>query len=119
MKFRATPRLSGKVLVVDMSGPLDLGEGSAGLRAAIHKYIEQGHRYILLNMEQVNHLDSSGIGELVAAYTAVKRAHGELKLVKLSRAVDNALLITRLYTVFDIHSNEATAVASFDATIPA
>lgn len=119
MKFRATPRLSGKVLVVDMSGSLVLGEGSASLRTAVHNYIDQGHLHILLNLEQVNHLDSSGIGELVSAYTAVKRAHGDLKLEKLSRAVDSALIITRLYTVFDIHTDEATAIASFAATIPA
>ncbi|HLX00120.1 MAG TPA: STAS domain-containing protein [Candidatus Acidoferrales bacterium] len=113
MRFRATPRLSGKVLIVDMSGSLVLGEGSATLRAAVRKYLDEGHRRILLNLALVDHLDSSGIGELVSSYTAAKRAQGDLKLMKLSRAVDSALLITKLYTVFDIHTDEAAAVASF------
>lgn len=113
MKFRATPRLSGNVLVVDLSGTLDLGEGSASLRAAIRQYLDQGHRRILLNLANVDHLDSSGIGELVSGFTAVKRESGELKLMKLSRAADNALLVTKLYTIFDIHSDEPTAIASF------
>ncbi len=113
MQFRATPRLSGNVLIVDLSGTLTLGEATAALRAAIRTYLDQGQRRILLNLAQVNHLDSSGIGELVAGFTAVKRAQGELKLMNLSRAVDNALLVTKLYTIFDIHSDEATAIASF------
>ena len=113
MKFHATTRSSGDVLIVDLSGTLSLGEGSAALRAAIRDYIDKGNLKILVNMSGVDHLDSSGIGELVAGYTAVKRKGGELKLMKLSKAVDNALLITRLFTVFDIHSDEADAISSF------
>jgi anti-sigma B factor antagonist len=113
LKFRAVPRNDGDVLILDLTGTLSLGEGSATLRNIIRGYIDQGHLKIIANMEGVDHLDSSGIGELVAAYTALKRKSGELKLLKLSKSVDNALLITRLYTVFDIHNDEATAVAAF------
>jgi anti-sigma B factor antagonist len=96
-----------------MSGTLKLGEGIAEFRALIRKNLDEGHRRILLNLAAVDHLDSSGIGELVSAYSTAKREGGEVKLLKLSHAVDNALLATKLYTIFDIHSDEGEAVASF------
>ncbi len=113
MKFRATPRISGSVLIVDLSGTLKLGDGSAEFRTAIRKFLDEGHLRLLLNLAAVEHLDSSGIGELVSAYSTAKRQGGEVKLLKLSRAVDNALLATKLYTIFDIHFDEGEAVASF------
>ena len=113
MKFSATPRVSGNVLILDMVGTLKLGDGTAEFRAAIRKYLDQGQRRILLNLAEVSHLDSSGIGELVSAYSTAKREGGEVKLLKLSHAVDNALLATKLYTIFDIHTDEGEAVASF------
>ena len=113
MNFRATPRVSGSVLILDMSGTLKLGDGSAEFRGAIRKHLDEGHRRILLNLANIDHLDSSGIGELVGAYATAKRENGEVKLLKLSRAVDNALLATKLYTIFDIHTDEGEAVASF------
>jgi anti-sigma B factor antagonist len=113
VKFRATPRVSGAVLIVDMSGTLKLGEGSAEFRGLIRKFLDEGHRRILLNLANIDHLDSSGIGELVSAYATAKRQDGEVKLLKLSRAVDNALLATKLYTIFDIYTDEGEAVAGF------
>jgi anti-sigma B factor antagonist len=113
VKLRITPRVSGNVLVVDLGGTLKLGDGSAEFRSAIRKYLDEGHRRILLNLAEIDHLDSSGIGELVSAYATAKRQGGEVKLLKLSRAVDNALLATKLYTIFDIHTDEGEAVASF------
>jgi anti-sigma B factor antagonist len=113
VKFRVTPRVSGSVLIMDLGGSLKLGEGSAEFRNAIRKYLDEGHRRILLNLADIEHLDSSGIGELVSAYSTAKRQGGEVKLLKLSRAVDNALLATKLYTIFDIHFDEGEAVASF------
>jgi anti-sigma B factor antagonist len=113
VKFTATPRVSGNVLILDMVGTLKLGDGTAEFRAAIRKYLDEGQRRILLNLAELTHLDSSGIGELVSAYATAKREGGEVKLLKLSRAVDNALLATKLYTIFDIHTDEGEAVASF------
>ncbi len=113
MKFRVTPRVSSSVLILDLSGTLKLGEGSAEFRNAIRKYLDEGQRRILLNLASVEHLDSSGIGELVSAYSTAKRLGGEVKLLKLSRAVDNALLATKLYTIFDIYTDEGEAVAGF------
>jgi anti-sigma B factor antagonist len=99
--------------VVDFSGKITLGEGSAILRTTIRGLIERGHRKILLNLADVDYIDSSGIGELVSAYTAVRTASGEMKLLQLTRRVHDILQITRLVTVFDVQSEEDVALRSF------
>jgi anti-sigma B factor antagonist len=99
--------------VVDFSGKITLGEGSAILRTTIRGLIERGHRKILLNLADVDYIDSSGIGELVSAYTAVRSASGEMKLLQLTRRVHDILQITRLVTVFDVQAEEDVAVRSF------
>jgi anti-sigma B factor antagonist len=99
--------------VVDFSGKITLGEGSAILRTTIRGLIERGHRKILLNLADVDYIDSSGIGELVSAYTAVRTASGEMKLLQLTRRVHDILQITRLVTVFDVQAEEDVAVRSF------
>jgi anti-sigma B factor antagonist len=103
----------GDVAVVDFSGKITLGEGSAILRKMIRELVEKGHRKILLDLGDVDYIDSSGIGEMVAAYTTVRSAQGELKLLNLTRRVHDILQITRLYTVFDVQSDEAAAMLSF------
>ena len=99
--------------MVDFSGKITLGEGSAILRTTIRGLIERGHRKILLNLADVGYIDSSGIGELVSAYTAVRTASGEMKLLQLTRRVHDILQITRLVTVFDVQAEEDVAVRSF------
>lgn len=99
--------------MVDFSGKITLGEGSAILRTTIRGLIERGHRKILLNLADVDYIDSSGIGELVSAYTAVRSASGEMKLLQLTRRVHDILQITRLVTVFDVQAEEDVAVRSF------
>ncbi|HEX4155165.1 MAG TPA: STAS domain-containing protein [Acidobacteriaceae bacterium] len=101
------------VTVLDLSGKITLGEGSVALRDAIRNALAAGSRKILLNLGEVNYIDSAGLGELVAAYTSVKNAGGELKLLNLSRKVKDLLVITKLLTVFDIKDNEKDAIASF------
>jgi anti-sigma B factor antagonist len=98
---------------VDFSGKITLGEGSAILRKMIRELVENGRRKILLDLGDVDYIDSSGIGEMVAAYTTVRNAQGELKLVHLTRRVHDILQITRLYTVFDVQGYEASALRSF------
>jgi anti-sigma B factor antagonist len=99
--------------VVDFSGKITLGEGSATLRTTVRELIERGHRKILLNLADVDYIDSSGIGELVSAYTAVRTVSGEMKLLQLTRRVHDILQITRLVTVFDVQAEEDVAVRSF------
>jgi anti-sigma B factor antagonist len=106
-------RQVGDVVVVDVSGRITLGEGSSTLREGIRELLAKGHRKILLNLADVSYIDSSGIGELVSAYTSVTNAGGQLKLVNLTKRVNDLLQITKLYTIFDIYDNELTAVRSF------
>lgn len=113
MALRATYRDAGPVTVVDLSGRITLGDGSALLRKTIRGLLQDERKKILLNLADVDYIDSSGIGELVSGFTAVKNQSGELKLLQLTKKVRDILQITKLYTVFDIYSDENTAIRSF------
>jgi anti-sigma B factor antagonist len=101
------------ITVVDLSGRITLGEGSVQLRDAVRDLISKGQKNILLNLAEVNYIDSSGLGELVSAYTTAKNQSASLKLLKLTKKVHDLLQLTKLYTVFDIYDDEAKAIASF------
>ncbi|MGB6469976.1 MAG: STAS domain-containing protein, partial [Candidatus Acidiferrales bacterium] len=92
---------------------ITLGEGSSTLRKTVRELLDQGKRKILLNLSDVDYIDSSGIGEMVSAYTTVRNAQGELKLVYLTKRVHDLIQITRLFTVFDVQPDEAAALQSF------
>ncbi len=109
----ATTRETGNITIVDLSGKISLGEGSALLRKTIRGLLDNGNNKILMNLGDVNYIDSSGIGELVSGYTAVRSRQGELKLLNLTRKVHDLLQITKLFTVFEVYTDEHTAVASF------
>jgi anti-sigma B factor antagonist len=113
MELRATYRDAGVVTVVDISGRITLGEGSALLRKTIRELIEEQRTKIILNLADVNYIDSSGIGELVSAFTATKKAGGDMKLLHLTKKVHDLLQLTKLFTVFDVYSDEPTALGSF------
>jgi len=113
VSMKANNRQVDGITVVDMSGRITLGEGSVVLRDAIRDLISKGQKKILLNLGDVTYIDSSGIGELVSAFTAVRREGGELKLLNLTKKVHDLLQITKLYTVFDIKDDEATAIKAF------
>ena len=113
MSFKATAREAGSAIVIDVSGRITLGEGSAMLRQMLRDHLGKGHKNIVLNLGDVNYIDSSGIGELVSGYTTVKSQGGELKLLNLTKKVHDLLQITKLFTVFDVYSDERTAVGSF------
>jgi len=99
--------------VVDLSGRITLGEGSALLRKTVRGLLEEQRRRIVLNLADVDYIDSSGIGELVSGFTAVKNQGGDLKLLQLTKKVRDLLQITKLYTVFEVFTDEPTAVRSF------
>jgi anti-sigma B factor antagonist len=101
------------VTVLDLSGKIVLGEGSVTIRDAVRDVLAKGSNKILLGLADINYIDSSGIGELVSALTAVKNAGGSLKLLQLTKKVKDLLQITKLYTVFDIYDDEAEAIASY------
>jgi len=106
-------RQVGDVTVVDVSGRITLGEGSSELRDALRDLVAKGNKKILLNLGDVSYIDSSGIGELVSGFTSVSNQGGNLKLLNLTKRVKDLLQITKLYTVFEVHDNEAEAVRSF------
>ena len=108
----ATREVDG-VTVLDLSGRITLGEGSVQLRDAIRGLISKGVKNVLLNMGDVNYIDSSGLGELVSAFTTAKNQQADVKLLNLTKKVHDLLQLTKLYTVFDIKDDEASAIASF------
>jgi len=113
VSMKANTRQVDGVMIVDLSGRITLGEGSVILRDTVRDLVGKGNKKILLNLGDVNYIDSSGIGELVHAYTSVKTRGGELKLLHLTKKVRDLLQITKLYTVFEVYSDEPTAIRSF------
>jgi anti-sigma B factor antagonist len=109
----ASTRIVDGVTIVDLRGRLVLGEESAGLRDLVRNLVSRGNKKILLNLRDVSYIDSSGLGELVSAFTNMRRQGGELKLLNLTERAHDLLQITKLYTVFDITDDEATSVKSF------
>ena len=101
------------ITVLDLSGRITLGEGSVQLRDTVRDLVAKGQKKIVLNLGEVNYMDSSGVGELVTAYTTVKNQGGELKLVNLTKKIEDLMTITKLATVFDIHNDEASAIKAF------
>jgi len=113
MSMKTTSRQVDGVTILDLSGRITLGEGSVQLRDQVRDLLSKGQKRILLNLGDVNYIDSSGIGELVSAFTTVRNQGGELKLLNLTKKVHDLLQITKLYTVFDIHDDEAHAISAF------
>lgn len=113
MSLKTSLRNVDGIAVLDLSGRITLGEGSVILRDSIRDLISKGQKKILLNLGDVTYIDSSGIGELVSAFTAVRKEQGELKLLNLTKKVHDLLQITKLYTVFDVKDDEAQAIAAF------
>lgn len=113
MSVKLTTRQVGDVSVIDAVGRITLGEGSSTLREKIKDIVNGGQKKILLNLGEVSYIDSSGIGELVSGFTTVTNHGGSLKLLNLTKRVKDLLQITKLYTVFEVHDDEAGAVRSF------
>jgi len=111
--MKTSTRQVDGVTIVDCSGRITLGEGSVILRDTVRELLAKGQKKILLNLGEVTYIDSSGIGELVSAFTTTRKEGGELKLLKLTKKVHDLLQITKLYTVFDVQDDEAAAVKSF------
>jgi len=111
--MKTSARQVAGVTIVDLSGRITLGEGSVVLRDTVKDLVGKGQKSIVLNLGDVTYIDSSGIGELVSAFTSVRNQGGELKLLNLTKKVRDLLQITKLYTVFDVKDDEASAVKSF------
>ena len=113
MSVKLNVRQVGDVSVMDVAGRITLGEGSSAMRDSIRDLVSKNQKKILLNLGEVSYIDSSGIGELVSGFTTVTNSGGQLKLLGLNKRVKDLLQITKLYTVFDVHEDEAAAIRSF------
>ena len=106
-------RQAGDVTILDLEGKITIGEGNVAMRSAIRRLVSEGKKKVLLNLSGVSYMDSSGIGELVSAYTTATNRGIKLKLANLPAKVSDILTITQLITVFDVYDSESEAVQSF------
>ena len=106
-------RMVGDVHILDCSGKIILGEGTMAVRNTVLDILKTGGRKIVLNLADVNYIDSPGVGELVSSYTTVFNQGGQLKLLCLTKKIQEVLAITKLVTVFQVHNSETDSVASF------
>lgn len=111
--MRVTTRTRGDVTIIDLNGKITIGAGDIALRNAVHQAIESGVKKVLINLHEVTTIDSSGVGELVSAYTTATNRGTRLKLVNLPDKVADILTVTQLITVFDVYDSEDDAIAAF------
>ena len=116
VKMKTATRQVGRVVVLDVSGRITLGEGNVILREIVRDLAEKGNKHIIMNLNEVIYVDSSGVGELVKAHATIRNKGGVLKLTNLNKRVHDLLEITRLSTVLDIEKDEAGALKSFGAS---
>ncbi len=108
-------RSVGDVVIIDLNGKMTLGEGDELLRDKVNSLIQQGQKRLVLNLAEVPYIDSAGLGEIVRTYTTVSRQGGALKLLSLTKRIQDLLAITKLLTVFETFDSEADALKSFSA----
>ena len=113
MGLRAHPRELGDIVIVDLNGRITLGEGCQSVGELVHQHIAKNQKKILLNLAEVNFIDSAGIGTLTKCFVAAKRNGGAIKLLHLTTKIRDLLQITNLYTVFEVFSDEQVAISSF------
>ena len=106
-------RSRGDVTILEVEGKITIGKGDVALRDAVHQALSDGAKKIVMNLGSVSTVDSSGVGELVSAFTTVTNRGGKLKLLNLPPKVNDILQITQLITVFEVFDNEDEAVGSF------
>ncbi|HXG89417.1 MAG TPA: STAS domain-containing protein [Vicinamibacterales bacterium] len=106
-------RMVTDVTVLDLKGKMTLGEGDELLKDKINSLLQQGKKKLVLNLEGVPYIDSAGLGEIVRTYTTVSRQGGSLKLLNLTKRIEDLLSITKLLTVFETFDTEQEAVSSF------
>ena len=106
-------RTVGGVMILDLKGKITLGGGDEILKDKVNSLVNQGHKKILLNFAEVPYVDSAGLGEIVRTYTTVSRQGGNMKLLNLTKRIEDLLSITKLLTVFETYESEAEAVQSY------
>ena len=111
--MKIVERQAGEVIILDLIGKILIGEGDDALREAVTKLVDGGKTKILLNLAEVPYVDSAGLGEIVRCYTTVSRKGGKLKLINLTKKIQDLLAITKLLTVFETYDTQEEGVKSF------
>jgi anti-sigma B factor antagonist len=106
-------RTEANVKVLDLTGQITFTQGDQLFKDKLNSLIHQGHKNILVNLGGVTGMDSAGLGELVSGYTTVTKAGGSMKLVNLTKRLQDLLSITKLLTVFETFDSEQEALKSF------
>jgi len=112
--FSISERTAGDITILDLSGKITIGEGSVQLREKVRQLLGEGKKKVLLNLGDVSYVDSSGIGELVSSYTTTRNQGGQLKLLNLTKKIQDLLSITKLLTVFETFDAERAALDSYN-----
>jgi len=113
--MKIVERQVSDVTILDLHGKILIGEGDDALRDAVTKLVDGGKTKILLNLADVPYVDSAGLGEIVRCYTTVSKRGGKLKLLNLTKKIQDLLSITKLLTVFEAYESEDEAVRSYQA----
>jgi anti-sigma B factor antagonist len=106
-------RVVGDVIILDLKGKMTLGEGDELLREKVSSLVSQGQKKLIMNLDGVPYIDSAGLGEIVRTYTTVSRQGGKLKLLNLTKRIEDLLSITKLLTVFEVFEDESEALQSY------
>jgi anti-sigma B factor antagonist len=113
MSIKSRTEQNGRIAIIDVRGSL-VGDGDTDvLRGDVNDFIEQGNKCLVINLQKVNYMNSTGIGSLISAFTSYKKAGGEVKLAGLSNNIQSLLAVTKLIDVFDVHDTIDQAVKSF------
>ncbi len=104
-------RRDGAITILDLKGRVRIGGSTIALHKAVRCLVEEGKTQILLNLSDVSHIDSSGLGELIASHITVQDKGGEIKLAHLTERLRDLMVITKQLTVFDVYDDEEKAVA--------
>jgi anti-sigma B factor antagonist len=110
-------RSVGDTRILDFSGKITLGEGTMSLRKAVRNVLESGTKNIILNLQEVNYIDSSGLGELMRTYSSINEAGGRMKLLHVTSRIRELLDVAKLATFFDIYDDETAATAASEGSL--
>lgn len=113
MQLKLTKRTVDGIVAIECNGRIVFGEESSLLRDEVKKLIQDGTKRIVLNLGEVSYIDSGGLGTLVALHTTAHNAGANIKLANLTKRVGDLLQVTKLLTVFEVHSSEYDALESF------
>ena len=113
MSIKSTTIQNGTIAIIDIKGSLIGDDLTEGFRREVSDYLEQGNKSLIINLQRLNYMNSSGLGALIAAHTSYAKNGGEIRLVGVTKNVQNLLVVTRLIEIFDVYDKIEEAIKSF------